>query len=155
AASAISPDGRYLAYADKTGTYLRLLSTGEVHTLLPKAHDVAFLGWFPDSTRLLASWPAPPANKLSLWTLSVLGGNPRQLSDEGWSASVSPDGSEIVFLKSVRYGETGAEIWLMQADGGDQRKIISTAGEEVFDSPVWSPDGRWVAYEKFQPATYS
>src|SRR5262249_20643229 len=67
----------------------------------------------------------------------------------------SPDGSQIVFLKSVTYGETGAEIWLMQADGGNQRKIISAAGDEVFDSPSWSPDGRWVAYEKFQPGTYS
>jgi eukaryotic-like serine/threonine-protein kinase len=155
AASAISPDGKYLAYADKSGTYLRLLSTGEVHALLPKGNDVAFLGWFPDGTRLLASWPAPPANKLALWALSVFGGSPRQLSEEGWSASVSPDGSQIVFLKSVTYGETGAEIWLMQADGGNQRKIISAAGAEVFDSPSWSPDGRWVAYEEFQPGTYS
>src|SRR5450631_2544391 len=30
--SAISPDGKYLAYSDKTGTYLRLMSTGEAHS---------------------------------------------------------------------------------------------------------------------------
>jgi serine/threonine protein kinase len=29
--SAISPDGKYLAYSDKTGTYFRLMSTGEAH----------------------------------------------------------------------------------------------------------------------------
>jgi eukaryotic-like serine/threonine-protein kinase len=148
-ASAISPDGKYLAYADKSGTYLRLLSTGEVHSLLPKGTDVAFLGWFPDSTRLLASWPALPSNKLALWELSLLGGSPRQLSDEGWSASVSPDGSQIVFLKSAVFGETGAELWLMRADGGDQRKIVSDAGA-VFNYPVWSPDGRWIGYEMFR-----
>src|SRR6202140_646026 len=34
--SAISPDGKYLAYSDRTGTYLRLISTGEVHSLLSK-----------------------------------------------------------------------------------------------------------------------
>jgi eukaryotic-like serine/threonine-protein kinase len=154
-ASAISPEGKYLAYADKTGTYLRLLSTGEVHALLPKAQAVAFLGWFPDGTRLLASSPAPSGNKLALWVLSAFGGNPRQLSDEGWSASVSPDGSQITFLKSVTYGETGAELWLMEADGGNQRKIVSSSGQEVFGSPAWSPDGRWVAYEKFEPGPYS
>jgi Tol biopolymer transport system component len=154
-ASAISPDGKYLAYADKSGTYLRLFSTGEVHPLLPKAMEVAFLGWFPDSTRLLASWPAAPANKLALWELSLLGGSPRQLSDEGWSASTSPDGSQIVFLKSAVYGETGPEIWLMRGDGGDQRKIISAERQAAIDSPGWSADGRSIAYEKFRPGPYT
>ena len=147
-ASAISPDGKYLAYSDKTGAYLRLLATGEVHPLLSKVSDVMFLGWFPDSSQLLASWAAPPANR-RLWSLSILGGNPRQLSDEGWSASVSPDGSQIVFLKGAAIAEAGQEIWLMRADGSDQRKLMSFP-EGAFGSPVWSPDGRWIAYVKFR-----
>ena len=32
-ATAISPDGRYLAYADFTGVFVRLLETGETHSL--------------------------------------------------------------------------------------------------------------------------
>ena len=147
-ASAISPDGKYLAYSDKTGAYLRLLSTGELHPLLPKASDGTFLGWFPDSSQLLASWAAPPANR-RLWSLSILGGNPQQMSDEGWSASVSPDGSQIVFLKGAAFAEAGQEIWLMRADGADQRKLMSFP-EGGFASPVWSPDGRWIAYMKFK-----
>jgi DNA-binding winged helix-turn-helix (wHTH) protein len=123
-ASAISPDGKYLAYSDKTGAYFRLFSTGELHPLLPKVSNVTFLGWFPDSSQLLASWAIPPAKK-SLWAVSILGGNARQLSDEGWSASVSPDGSQIAFLKGAGFGETGEEIWLMRANGADQRKLMS------------------------------
>jgi DNA-binding winged helix-turn-helix (wHTH) protein/Tol biopolymer transport system component len=145
-ASAISPDGKYLAHSDKTGAFLRLLSTGESHPLLPKVSDVTFLGWFPDSLRLLASWSIPPANK-RLWALSILGGSPRQLSDEGWSASVSPDGSQIVFLKGAGFAETGQEIWLMQVNGADRRKLISFS-EGRIATPVWSPDGRWIAYLK-------
>jgi Tol biopolymer transport system component/DNA-binding winged helix-turn-helix (wHTH) protein len=152
-ASAISPDGKYLAYSDKTGAYLRLLSTGELHPLLPKGSDVMFLGWFPDSSQLLVSWAAPPANR-RLWSLSILGGNPRQLSDEGWSASVSPDGSQIVFLKGAAVAEVGQEIWLMRADGSDQRKLMSFP-EGGFGSPVWSPDGRWIAYLRFKPGPYT
>jgi Tol biopolymer transport system component/DNA-binding winged helix-turn-helix (wHTH) protein len=143
-ASAISPDGKYLAYSDKTGAYLRLLSTGELHPLLPKVSDVTFLGWFPDSLQLLASWSVPPAGK-RLWAFSILGGSPRQLSDEGWSASVSPDGSQIVFLKGAGFAETGQEIWLMRANGADQRKLISFSDGRLA-TPVWSPDGRWIAY---------
>jgi serine/threonine protein kinase len=154
-ASAISPDRRYLAYSDKTGTYLRLMSTGEVHPLLSKSSDVQFLGWYPDSTRLLAAWSPSPTTKMGLWVLSILGGNPRQLSDEGWSASFAPDGSQIAFLKSAGFGETGQEIWLMRADGTDQRKIISPSEAGTFlASPVWSPDARWIAYERSRYGAY-
>ena len=132
-AVAISPDGKYLAYSDKTGTYLRLLSTGEVHPLLSKNTEVQFLAWYPDSTQLLGAWPSSQTAKMSLWVLSILGGNPRQLSDEGWSASVSPDGSQIVFLKLAGFGETGQEIWLMRADGTDQRRIVAPTA----DGAMW------------------
>ncbi len=146
--SAISPDGKYLAYSDKTGAYLRLLSTGELHPILPNASEVTSLGWSPDSSQLVATWAIPQTHK-HLWTLSILGGNPRQLSDEGWSASVSPDGTQIVFLKRPGFGETGQEIWLMRADGADQRRLLSFP-EGGFASPVWAPDGRSIAYLKFK-----
>jgi hypothetical protein len=32
-AAAISPDGRYLTYADFTGVFVRVLETGETHSL--------------------------------------------------------------------------------------------------------------------------
>ena len=153
-ASAISPDGKYLAYSDKSGTFLRLIATGEIHSILPKERDVTFLGWFPDSSRLFVSWTTPPANKIELWTLSILGGSPRKLSDEGWSASVSPDGSQIVFLKAPAYADMGQEIWVMGANGREQRKLISTSGNELIASPVWSPDGRSIAYVKSRLEQY-
>jgi serine/threonine protein kinase len=154
--SAISPDGKYLAYSDRTGTYLRLVSTGEVHSLLSKNSEVQYLSWYPDSTRLLISWPPSPAAKMGLWVMPIVGGTPRQLTDEGWSASVSPDGSQIVFLKSAMFGETGGELWLMGADGSNQRRIITAADDgTAYSSPVWSPDGHWVAYDKFRFGAYS
>ncbi len=154
-ASAISPDGKYLAYADKSGIYLRLMTTGEIHPLLSRGHDVTSLGWFPDSSQLFASWATPPENKLELWTLSILGGAPRKLSDEGWAASVSPDGSKIVFLKSPSaYGDTGLEIWLMGTNGGEQKKLVPASGN-VLSFPVWSPDGHSIAYLKQQYDWYA
>jgi len=148
-ASAISPDGRYLAYADKSGIYLRLMTTGEIHQLVPQGHEVTSLGWFPESSQLFASWATPPENKIELWTLSILGGAPRKLSDEGWAPTVSPDGSQIVFLRAPAFGESGLEIWLMGTNGGEQKKLVPASGS-VLSSPVWSPDGRSIAYLKRQ-----
>jgi eukaryotic-like serine/threonine-protein kinase len=147
-ASAISPDGKYLAYAEKSGIYLRHMATGEIHPLLAKGYDVTSLGWFPDGSQLFASWAIPPENKLELWTFSILGGAPRKLSDEGWAASVSPDGSQMVFLKELAFGDTGREIWLMKSSGGDEKKLVSAAGNELLSSPVWSPDGHAIAYRR-------
>jgi serine/threonine protein kinase len=153
--SAISPDGKYLAYSDRTGTYLRLMSTGEMHSLLPMKYDVQYLSWFPDSTRLVLAWPPSPAAKMGLWVMPIVGGNPRQLSDEGWSGAVSPDGSQITFLKSAAYGQSGLEIWIMRSDGSDQRKIVSDPdGSIAFSSPTWSQDGRWIAYDKFRSGNF-
>jgi len=102
-----------------------------------------------------ASWATPPENKLELWTLSILGGAPRKLSDEGWAASVSPDGSKIVFLKSPSaYGDTGLEIWLMGTNGGEQKKLVPASGN-VLSFPVWSPDGHSIAYLKQQYDWYA
>ena len=148
-ASAISPDGKYLAYADKSGIYLRQMTTGEIHELVPKGHEVRSLSWFPDSSQLFASWTTPLENKIELWTLSILGGAPRKLSDEGWAPSVSPDGSQIVFLRAPAFGEAGLEIWSMGTNGGEEKKLVPASGHRL-SSPVWSPDGHSIAYLKQQ-----
>jgi eukaryotic-like serine/threonine-protein kinase len=145
-ASAISPDGRYLAYADKTGTYLRVLATGELHPLLPKDAEVTTLSWFPDSSQLVGSWDANSSNTVGLWSLSILGGAPRLLNEEGWMASVSPDGSQIAFVKGTGFGDSGQEIWVMNANGSDARKLVTSTNGGLVTSPVWSPDGRAIAY---------
>src|SRR5664279_5618483 len=53
----ISPDGKYIAYADPNGLYIRQLDTGEVRQLaLPKEVNALPTSWFPDSTDLVVEW---------------------------------------------------------------------------------------------------
>ncbi|MBA0087231.1 MAG: winged helix-turn-helix domain-containing protein, partial [Acidobacteria bacterium Pan2503] len=53
--AALSPDGRYLAYIDPRGTFLREISTDESHALpLPDDFRVHRLSWYPDGSHLLA-----------------------------------------------------------------------------------------------------
>ena len=52
--AAVSPDGKYLAYSDNTGIYLKLIRTGEVHPVpLPRSFSARVDDWFPDGSRLL------------------------------------------------------------------------------------------------------
>ncbi len=52
----ISPDGKYLAYSDDTGVFLKVIDTGERNVLaVPAGARIADLNWFPDGNKLLAS----------------------------------------------------------------------------------------------------
>jgi Tol biopolymer transport system component/DNA-binding winged helix-turn-helix (wHTH) protein len=148
----ISPDGKYLAYTDSTGFYLRQVDNGETRPLLlPKGFDPLAESWFPDSVHLVVSWVEDPQKPPSLWQISVMGGTARKLTHEGSSASVSPDASQIIFLKQEA---TGEEIWLMQADGDRAKKLVSSE-EDNFGQLAWSPDGRRFAYSRTKTRYYT
>ena len=141
--AAISPDGKYLAFSDDTGFYLRQIDTGETHPLtLPQGFRAMPVGWLPDGSHILVTSVTPPSQQAGLWQISTVGGSPRKLSDEGREAAVSPDGSQIVFLKGAAKSQ---ELWLMRADGEQSRKIAGEIGE-LFRSPVWSADGKQIAF---------
>jgi eukaryotic-like serine/threonine-protein kinase len=71
---AVSPDGKYLSYADNTGIYLKLIHTGETHPVpLPPDFHARVDDWFPDGSRLLVTRAEKPG-RASLWSISVLGG---------------------------------------------------------------------------------
>ena len=136
----ISPDGKYLAYSDPTGLYLRNVDSGETISVpLPKDLDAMPESWFPDSVHLVvAHFDDLEGKPPSLWEISVVGGTPRKLADAGLSARVSPDGSKIVFLRG-RWDDE--EIWLIDTDKNTTSKIVEGGGDH-FGPVAWAPDGK-------------
>jgi Tol biopolymer transport system component/predicted Ser/Thr protein kinase len=166
--SAISPDGKYLAYSDDAGLHLKLLETGETRTL-PLPAEVASThatwlpaAWFPDGTRLLANLEVagkPP----SVWILSLIGYEPRKFRDGAFAHSISPDGTTIVLTaartgSSEGQGEESREfgdqtIWLAGVNGEAPRRLAQGDEATGFTQVVWSPDGGRVAYLKVHQAS--
>ena len=66
----ISPDGRYLAYADPTGVHVRSIDIGETHRL-PETKGMNVYGWSPDSAEVLAS--QCDQDDCSGWSISLIG----------------------------------------------------------------------------------
>jgi len=76
--------------------------------------------------------------------LQSLDGAPVALTDDAFldgEAIFSPDGEQIAFV-SDRAGSL--DVWVMQADGRDARRLTTDAASEV--SPAWSPDGDRIAF---------
>ena len=62
----------------------------------------------------------------------------------------SPDGRRIVYRTAFQQQETtggasGGNIWIVGRDGRDRRRLVHRKGMAEAE-PVFSPDGRWVAW---------
>ncbi len=154
-AAALSPDGRYLAYAcgppQRRGLWVRQLATEtEAQILAPQGGNPLNLIFSPDGTYLFYQVTDPAAsNEQTLYQTSVLGGTPRKRSIHTVSpVTLSPDGQRIAFLRGVP-GRKGTVIILLDLESGLERELAHVTSP-VFGSLVaWSPDGRQVATTEF------
>ena len=151
---AVSPDGKYLAYADLQGIHIKLLETGETKAVpQPESLKEKQVNWqiTPTWVRGGSSFIAnakPHGERPSIWTVSVMGGLPRKLRDDTLAYTVSRDGAWVAFganLGRLYY----RELWLMTPEGGEARKLYEVDEDSAIGGAEWSPDGQRLAYPRW------
>ncbi len=157
--SALSPDGRYLAYlagaAGRASLRVRQVATGSDVEVLP-ARDAALESpsFSPDGNYVfyLTRRPDSP-NYRALFQVPSLGGTPRERAfDVDSRVSFSPDGKHVVFWRGVPQKQ---ESRLLVFDlESSQERVLATVGlpEVVQGAPAWSPDGTTIAASALRPA---
>ena len=149
-----SPDGRSLAFIGDVDVHVVDIETTEETTIAAGLTDdsdyVAMLEWSPDGTELLYIarhyGEVAFASTSETFVARLDGSPPRQLvatEAGGDTAGWSPDGETIAFS---RFEDTKAELWLVEAGGGNERRVARF--DEVgfgFGPLRWSPDGERIA----------
>ena len=132
------PDGNaeiFLINADSTGKTQLTNQPGRLYgpAFSPDATKIAFYNHLDDRT-----W--------SLYRMNADGTNIQRITHASntldWSPGWSPDGSRIVFARSYSSPTWRSEIWVMNSDGGNLRRLGNAEGQ----GPDWSPDGSRIAY---------
>jgi Tol biopolymer transport system component len=90
-----------------------------------------------------------------IYTMKADGSDQQRLTDnqaDDFSPAWSPDGSEIAFISTRNdpdplqcFPECRHTLYLMDADGGNQRRLVETPHEQLH--PAWSPDGAQLSFD--------
>lgn len=149
-----SADGRRLAFVQinaDVGT-IRILDLASRETVVVpglNARWLYLLDWTRDGRYLICNnsrgTPMPGRGWLEL--VAVADGRMTTLSDSIWvgiRASFSPDGRFVAYAA----GKYGSESLYAQPVAGGARQRIAETREGVYLHPLWSPDGRAIAYQQ-------
>jgi Tol biopolymer transport system component/predicted Ser/Thr protein kinase len=122
----------------------------------PFTTDGGYKDWprlSPDGERVAYTWTGPGDRSSNIYVKALgLGSRPLRVTDDGSdeaSPAWSPDGRQIAFVRLVG---SGAAIFTVPSQGGQERKLADVAGPArvlyFLPAPSWSPDGRWLAWSE-------
>ncbi|MGH9778877.1 MAG: TolB family protein, partial [Candidatus Acidiferrales bacterium] len=152
------PDSKRLAFVSRVWTDLKTWDEMGKRLKERKDSKVSAKAWDKAPIRYWDTFHDD--REAHVYTISVDGGDPTavtlgtglQLSRSGagtGSYDISPDGKEIAFAADSDTSgvDPNFDVYLIAATGGEVKNVTAEnkAGD---DSPLYSPDGRWLAFQR-------
>ena len=153
---AISPDGKMVAFVARNGLrrhiWIRLLAGGAPIQLTHDDVDHDQPRWTPDAASLIYYSPSPvPGRHGTISEIPALGGPPRRIASAFGGGDCSHDGRLIALFRS----ENGlTELITVERRGSRVQRVVQVDGEELNESPRWSPDDHWIAFQSNNGASF-
>jgi Tol biopolymer transport system component len=144
-----SPDGKMIAYnSDQTGrpeVWVMNADGSEQRQLGDSGVMGHFMRWTRDGEAIIYRSPRggdPQTVRHSLdGSVEVI---PEIIG--GAHMSLSPDNTHIMDVVGHKV------LWVSSLDGGKPEKVFEFDDPDArIDYPVWSPDGRWILFDRFRP----
>ena len=149
----VSPDGRFIAYqSDQDGRMAPWImkADGTAQRQLARITVLGhFLQWSADGTRVIARQTgAGPTGLATLVRLPVVDGPVEPYGEVagGSHFSTSPDHTRVIDVVGH------SALWLSRPGAAAPVKLFAFGEPDArIDYPQWSPDGRAVLFDRFQP----
>ena len=90
----------------------------------------------------------------NLWRMEADGNNKELFLESPvpmWTPRLSPDGQQILFMLPPW---RKVELMVINLDGSGLRKLLDDPPSPLNTAGEWSPDGKWIVYEAFDPAAF-
>lgn len=152
--AALSPDGKSLAYTNRApneteGIWLRRLETGENIELIPAAEANHYdLEFSPGGETLYYSAvPWQTSEQSGIYRISLSGGAAKKIAGDVFGRlGVSPDGARVTYNRCPRRDDEYCALYIADADGQNERKIVTRAAPLYVGDSDFSPDGKTLVF---------
>src|SRR5215204_855452 len=152
--AALSPDGKNLVYTNRAanqteGIWIRRLENGDNVELIPAAEANHYdLQFSPDGVTLYYSFVPWQTNEPSgIYRIAIPGGTPEKIaSDIFGRVGISPDGRQVTYNRCPRREDEYCALWIADADGKNERKLVTRAAGLYVGDSAFSPDGKSLAF---------
>ena len=150
----ISPDGKTVAFVAAVDghrqIFVKLISGGTPLQLTRVAMNHLRPRWLPDSSALIYFVPsATPGEEGTIFEVSALGGTPRVLAKR-WSMPTSATTADgLPFFRP-----TALQPALCGGEGRQRGSRGQNRDADGYQSPRWSPDDRWIAFQAITAMTF-
>jgi TolB protein len=146
-APAWSPGGDRLICRSSDGDTFDLIDaeTGALRGSVPRPATALLPQWSPVSDEIV--YATLDGDATAIWRRSLEGGLPVELaadSLENYAPAWSPDGQWIAYQS--RLNSANSEIWVMDRNGENARRLTNSPAASWSRAPYWSPDGRWLTF---------
>ncbi|MFH1413796.1 MAG: DPP IV N-terminal domain-containing protein [Candidatus Omnitrophota bacterium] len=151
-----SPDGKRIVFAANYDGNIDVYTMNIDTTDLQQITDYEGIDftpqYSPDKKKIV--FTSQRSGNDDIWLYNLENGELKQLTtykERDFSPAYSPDGSSIAFVcgRITGMGDENLEIYLMDQDGKNKRRITKNLGTDRYVS--WSPDGKFLIYTSSKP----
>lgn len=142
-----SPDGTQLLCRASNPATFRIFDAGSGALVqsITRPPSAVLPEWSPTANEIV--YALLDGNASSIWRLSLENEVTQILAAggaENYAPSWSPDGQWVAYQS--RADSADSEIWIVDRNGQNRRRLTSTPPGAWSRAPSWSPDGQWVAF---------